>query len=157
MTAASVWAGALRLYAAPGVAPLCLRLQDQGGVDVMLLLCLCHAAQTQAALSPAEVDALRIEMEPWREAAVRPLRALRIALRAPVAAVPDDLREGFRTRLKALEQEAERVQAQLFAAWLDRRPGPPAADPRPGLRRLLGAAPITEAELDLLLAPRSSA
>lgn len=151
MTEATIWAGILRIYDAPGVAPLCLRLQDEGGIDVMLLLCLCHAARQNAALTPAEVDALIAGMEPWRQAAVRPLRALRIALRAPVPAVPDALRESVRTRLKAAELESERVQAALFADWLSRRPTPGTADARPGLRHLLRAAAVTEAELDLLL------
>lgn len=90
-------------------------------------------------------------MAPWRHAAVRPLRHLRIALRTPVPQVPDDLREAVRSRLKGVELAAERVQAALFAAWLAGRDGSGPADPCPGLRRLLGTTPVTEAELDLLL------
>lgn len=154
--ASRLWADILRMYDAPGIAALCLRLQDDGDIDVMLLLCLCHAAGALAApLTPAEVDDLRARMTPWRQTAVLPLRRLRIALRAPVDSVPEDLREGLRDRLKGVELAAERVQADLFAAWLAERgqgtaPGSP--DPKQGLRHLLGATPATEAELDQLLA-----
>lgn len=151
MSDEAIWAAILRMYDAPGVAPLCLRLQDEGGIDVLLLLCLCHAARMQSALTPADVDSLMAEMEPWRQAAVRPLRSLRIALRAPVPPVPDVLRESVRTRLKAAELAAERVQATLFSDWLARRHAPGTTDPRPGLHHLLGATPVTSAELDLLL------
>lgn len=147
----ALWAAITAAYARPGIAPLCLRLQDQGGIDVMVLLGLCYAARALGApLSPAEVQALRSRSEPWRAAAVRPARALRIALRAPVAGVADDQREGFRDRLKAVELAAERVQAGIIADWLAGR-GAGAADPLPGLRSFLGGTPVTEGEIAQLL------
>jgi uncharacterized protein (TIGR02444 family) len=151
--AESLWQGIVRAYARPGIAPLCLRLQDQGDTDVTLLLCLCHAARAlNAPLSVAEVEALRSRTEPWRDRAVRPLRHLRIALRAPVDAVSEDRREAFRDRLKSLELAAEKVQAGLVADWLAARQTPVVSvDPIAGLRHFLGQTPVTDAELSLLV------
>lgn len=147
----ALWQAITAAYARPGIAPLCLRLQDQGGIDVMVLLGLCYATRALGApLSPVEVQALRDLSEPWRAAAVRPARALRIALRAPVAGVAEDRREGFRDRLKAVELAAERVQGDLIAEWLAGR-GAGVADPLPGLRSFLGGTPVTEAEIGQLL------
>lgn len=149
-----LWRRTVAAYAVPGVAPLCLRLQDQGDVDVMLLLCLCYAASVlKAPLSADEVEALRAVVEPWRVGAVRPVRTLRVALRASVDGVPEAAREAFRDRLKALELAAEKVQADLVADWLAARPaaGVP-ADPYRGLRSFLGPTPITDAETALLIA-----
>ena len=158
----TLWRAVVAAYAVPGVAPLCLRLQAEGDIDVLLLLCLCYAAQVQnAPLSVSEVEALRALSEPWRACAVRPARQLRSDLRDPVLSVPDAVREGFRERVKALELAAERVQADLVAAWLAKRatsgscdanPGGTASDPLPGLRHFFGTTPVTQSELKLLLA-----
>lgn len=149
-----LWRRTVAAYAAPGVAPLCLRLQDQGDIDVMLLLCLCYAASVlKAPLSAEEVGALRARVQPWRAGAVRPVRALRVALRAPVDGVPEAARDAFRDRLKGLELAAEKVQADLVADWLAaRRMAGVPADPLQGLRSFLGPTPITDAEMALLIA-----
>ncbi len=145
MTAETLWNCIVAAYGVPGVAPLCLRLQDEGDIDVLLLLALC-----QVPLAPAEVEALAATLAPWRAAAVLPVRRLRRALRAPVAPVPEAQREGFRNQVKALELAAERLQAGLIADWLAAR-GPQApADPEAGLRHLLRGVAISEAELALL-------
>lgn len=151
--AEALWRSVGAAYAAPGVAPLCLRLQDQGDVDVLLLLCLCHASRAlKAPLRIREVEALRALVQPWRDRAVRPVRQLRIALREPVDHVPETTREAFRDRLKALELAAEKVQAGLVADWLAARPvSRPPADPLAGLRHFLGQTPVTGPELALLL------
>lgn len=149
--AESLWQAVVAAYGKPGVAPLCLRLQETGDIDVMLLLSLCYAARGLGApLAPAEVRALRALSEPWRARAVRPARRLRIDLRAPIEGVADTAREGFRDRLKAIELEAERMQAGIAADWLTtRKSGAP--DPLPGLHAYLCGTPITEAEIALLL------
>ena len=42
--AAESWAFALKIYAQPGIAEACLRLQAEAGVDVMMLLTAAFAA-----------------------------------------------------------------------------------------------------------------
>ena len=88
-----LWDFALGVYAQPGVAPALLRLQDECGADICLILFLlwrgagCHA-QADAAIAS------------WRAQVVHPLRAVRRAL------PPGDLRD----RVKADELESERLQ-----------------------------------------------
>jgi uncharacterized protein (TIGR02444 family) len=76
------WAFALRLYAEPGVADACLHLQEQAGADVMLLLTVAFACRQGIALSPSDIRNMDAACRAWREQIVRPLRALRVALKS---------------------------------------------------------------------------
>ena len=112
------WAFALRIYAEPGVAVACLRLQDEAGVDVMLLLAVAFAWRRGIALSAADITAMDAACRPWREQIVRPLRALRIALKAGPEPAPNAATETLRSQIKASELHAERVANDLLASWL---------------------------------------
>jgi uncharacterized protein (TIGR02444 family) len=108
------WRFSLQLYRLPGVADACIRLQEESGVDVNLLLFLLwHAAQRQA-LSTAEVERLEHQIAAWRNLTVIPLRAVRRGLKSPPALVEAGTAEAFRTRIKAVELEAERLQQQAM-------------------------------------------
>src|SRR5215470_18430312 len=77
------WRFSLGFYRQPGVADACIRLQEEAGVDVNLLLFLLwHARQAQC-LTAAEVAELDRRTAPWREQAVIPLRGVRRALKTP--------------------------------------------------------------------------
>lgn len=148
---AAFWAFALAFYTRPGIAPLCLRLQAEGGTDVMLLIAHCYATARQGApLTGAECDALRAHMADWRARTVLPLRALRVDLRAPVPHLPEAEREAFRDRLKQVELAAEKVQAGMIAGWLAARRPATDGDFARTLRGIIGAADLTEADLTLL-------
>lgn len=155
----SFWSYALSFYAQPGVRDLCLRLQDGGGVDVMLLMALSWAAGPgRAPLSIAELQALQRHTADWRRRAVLPLRAVRVDLRAGVAGLDPAASEAFRDRVKQLELAAERVQAGMIADWLARRPGGGVAgDHREGLLWLTAAAAPSEAEVAALIAAANPA
>ncbi|MCW5721627.1 MAG: TIGR02444 family protein [Devosia sp.] len=114
-----LWRFAIRLYDEEGVSPACLRLQNEGGVDVLLLLAGLYAEIALAA-PLAETEYLRLSrnMAEWRDEAIQPLRALRIWLKPSQAGVPDDVREKMRNRVKALELDAERIQLARIADWL---------------------------------------
>lgn len=148
-----LWSFALAFYARPGIAPLCLRLQAEGGTDVMLLIAHCFAfARQDAPLAMAEVEMLRGHVADWRRRAVLPLRALRVDLRDVVAHLLDPEREAFRERLKQVELAAEKVQAGMISDWFAaRRPEGP-GDFVQTLRGITGAAPMSEADLALLIA-----
>jgi len=62
----------------------------------------------------AEVEAIEQRIAPWREATVIALRAVRRALRSPPALVAPAAAELFRTRIKAVELEAERLQQEAM-------------------------------------------
>jgi uncharacterized protein (TIGR02444 family) len=116
------WRFSLHFYAAPGVAPACLALQDEAEVDVNLLLFLLFLATEGRAVDPAGVRTLDERIAPWREAAVAPLRAVRRGLKAGVFAVPHGASEQFRGRIKRVELEAERIEQQLLEE--SERPAP---------------------------------
>jgi uncharacterized protein (TIGR02444 family) len=121
------WAFALRIYAEPGVAAACLRLQDEAGVDVMLLLAVAFAGRRGIALSSADIAAMDAACRPWREQVVRPLRALRTALKAGPKPAPNAATETLRNQIKASELHAERVASDLLASWLQQAAGEPRA------------------------------
>jgi uncharacterized protein (TIGR02444 family) len=110
------WRFSLRLYRRPEVADACIALQEEAGVDVNLLLFLLWQGTLGRTLSAAEVAELERRIGPWRNATVVPLRALRRALKSPPELVAPATAEHFRTRIKAAELEAERLQQEAMFA-----------------------------------------
>ncbi len=108
------WRFSLRLYRAPGVADACIALQEGAGVDVNLLLFLLWQATQRRAFTAADVAALEQQIGGWRDTAVIPLRNLRRALKSPPSLVAPGTAEAFRTRIKAVELEAERLQQEAM-------------------------------------------
>ena len=114
--ASPFWRFSLRFYRQPGVADACIALQEQSGVDVNLLLYLLWYARDGRSFTVTEVEAVERRIAPWRESTVVPLRAVRRALKTPPALVEAAAAEAFRTRIKAVELESERLQQEaLFA------------------------------------------
>jgi len=108
------WEYSLTLYAREGVAPACLQLQDQHGVDVNLLLYACYAACCGLELGVSELAAMDARIAGWRSRAVQPLRRQRRELREREGA------ESLRQQVVRLELLAERAQQQQM--WLTRVP-----------------------------------
>jgi uncharacterized protein (TIGR02444 family) len=108
------WQFSLRFYRQPKVADACIALQEDAGVDVNLLLFLLWHATLKRTLSAAEVTGLERRIAPWRDATVVPLRTVRRALKAPPALVAPVTAELFRTKIKAVELEAERLQQEAM-------------------------------------------
>ena len=120
---ADSWAFALAVYARPGVADACLRLQNEAGVDVMLLLMATFAAvRHRLLLTPDEIKALDEACRLWREQIVGPLRSIRSGLKSGPSPAPSSETEPFRSQVKALELAAEKLENQLLAESLPLRP-----------------------------------
>jgi uncharacterized protein (TIGR02444 family) len=120
---AESWAFALAIYARAGVAEACLALQNEAGVDVMLLLMTIFAAVKRRVLLTAdEIRALDETCRPWCEQIVGKLRAIRTELKTGPRPAPSEATEPFRSKIKALELEAERFENQLLAECLPHRP-----------------------------------
>jgi uncharacterized protein (TIGR02444 family) len=119
---ADSWAFALQLYSRPGVANACLKLQDEAGVDVMIFLTAAFAAVRQRVLlTRSEIRELDDACRPWREQIVQPIRAIRSGLKIGPLPAPSGETEQFRTKVKAVELAAERLQNQLLAERLPLR------------------------------------
>jgi uncharacterized protein (TIGR02444 family) len=117
------WAFAVEIYARPGVADACLTLQNEAGVDVMMLLAITFAAvRHRILLTAAEIGELDEACRPWREKIVWPLRAVRSCLKTGPAPAPNGETEEFRSRIKSAELAAERLQNHILAERLPLRP-----------------------------------
>jgi uncharacterized protein (TIGR02444 family) len=108
------WRFSLRFYARDGVAPLCLTLQDQHGVDVNVLFFLLFFSLQQRRLSAADVQRIDRAAAAWRAHAVQPLRALRRDLKNGVAAMDAQATEALRSDIKRCELHAERLQQEML-------------------------------------------
>lgn len=104
------WRFSIGFYRNAEVATACIALQDEAGVDVNLLLFLLWSATQKKTLSQGAVAELDGMIAPWRSNAVIPLRAVRRALKQPPPVVDAGDAEAFRTRIKAAELDAERLQ-----------------------------------------------
>jgi uncharacterized protein (TIGR02444 family) len=136
---ADSWAFALDIYARPGVADACLSLQNEAGVDVMMLLAIAFAAvKLRILLTPAEIRELDEACRPWREQIVWPLRAIRSGLKSGPLPAPSSETEQFRSKIKTVELAAERLQNQLLAERLPQRSPKPDAVTAEEIHTILG-------------------
>jgi uncharacterized protein (TIGR02444 family) len=138
---ASFWRFSLLVYARPGVSETLIRLQDEAGHNVNLILFgLWRAVCGGRKLDAAAVARARAALAGLDRDVVAPLRRLRRALDA--AGLDPDIRD-MRRRVLALELAAERrVQARLAASVRPSR-APAAVDraalAEANLRLILGA------------------
>ncbi len=134
------WRFSVKFYAVPGVAPACIDLQDQAGVDVNVLFFLLWSATESRAFDKAGVEEIERAIGPWRDMAVAPLRNVRRALKSPPPALAADVAEAFRTRIKAVELEAERLQQEtMYALVATAGMGRAAASPDEAVRTSVSA------------------
>ncbi|WP_454630644.1 TIGR02444 family protein [Bradyrhizobium cenepequi] len=128
---AESWAFALELYAEPGIADTCLQLQNECGVDVMMLLMTTFAAARRGmVLTLTDIAEMDAACRDWRERVVLPLRALRTTLKSGPAPAPNERTEKLRSSIKAAELSAERLQNEVLAQWLAGLPPQPRAPQR---------------------------
>jgi uncharacterized protein (TIGR02444 family) len=110
------WRFSLRFYRQPGVADACIALQDGCGVDVNVLLFFLWLATARRCVSLAVAREVCTTAAPWRDDVVVPLRTIRRRLKEGSALIERSATEAFRTRVKSLELESERLEQEaLFA------------------------------------------
>lgn len=73
----AMWTALLALYAEPGVTQSCLRLQDELGCDVLLVLLAVLLARAERRLTVEQLVQLRSISMAWQAEVVGPLRTLR--------------------------------------------------------------------------------
>ncbi|HXF87537.1 MAG TPA: TIGR02444 family protein [Xanthobacteraceae bacterium] len=152
------WQFSIKFYAVPGVAPACIRLQDEAGVDVNVLFFLLWNASQGRSLSEAEVQQADHAVAPWRSITVIPLREIRRTLKTAQSIVDRDAAESFRNRIKQAELEAERLEQEaLFTLVKTGRFGRAGAVPLDAARASIAAyeallRPLPREPLDTILA-----
>ena len=132
------WRFALDLYGRPDVAGECLRLQDEHGLDVSLLLVsLWLGSERRAALDPGRLGDAQAIARDWAGIAVAPLRAARRGVKLSPA-IRDPAVVSFRAKLQSVEIEAERIEMALLYRWAAGRdwPDPSTDGAGPALQNL---------------------
>lgn len=104
------WEFSLALYSQPGVAAHCLRLQDDAGANVNLLLFCCWNGRCGVLLDAQALAVAATAIEDWEVRVLRPLRARRRTAGIPLAE---------KQRLLAEELTAERREQALLVQWLE--------------------------------------
>ncbi len=129
------WQFVTEVYGRPGVAAACLELQEQGGVDVVLLLVAGYAGRCGIALDAASLDRLDDRIAEWRARIVRPLRAVRRTLKhLDLDGVGT---QSLRQDVQRVELAAERLE---LAALLQAFPPPAGVGINPVLDQLEAVA-----------------
>jgi uncharacterized protein (TIGR02444 family) len=108
------WRFSLGFYRQPGVADACIALQDGCGVDVNILLFFLWLATAKRRIPAATAQAVCAKAGAWRDDVVVPLRMLRRKLKDGSSLVEHNTAELFRTRIKAVELESERLQQEAL-------------------------------------------
>ncbi|HEY4264168.1 MAG TPA: TIGR02444 family protein [Micropepsaceae bacterium] len=120
------WRFSLRFYARAKMSAACLVLQDEAGVDVNLLLFLLFLAEHQRQLGAADVARLDAAVHDWRDSVVKPLRALRRALKTGVGEISVTISETFRGQIKRLELDSEHIEQSVLERFNAAELGAPA-------------------------------
>ncbi|MFT4861575.1 MAG: hypothetical protein ACI95C_000785 [Pseudohongiellaceae bacterium] len=119
------------------VAPACLNLQNEHGLDVNLILFCCWHGAVHGELSSALLEKASNYSISWRENLVQPLRSARIWMKS---AKTDDLTaspgyEALRQQIKAVELAAEKMQQSVLQDMvLESGYGGIAANPESAIR-----------------------
>lgn len=111
------------VYARPGIQALCLRLQDEHDVDVVLLLTCCWYGCYYGTLKDTQFKQATAFCHRWRAQLVQPLRQARRWLKphpADTMGIPGADQEALRERIKALELETEFMQLRALAGCLNK-------------------------------------
>lgn len=111
------WNFSLAVYEQPGVEAECLALQSALNIDVnVLLFCAWLGADRKILLSADSLAAIDARARGWHGTVVRPLRAVRQAMK-PMPDMADDAVKALRKDVAATELRAEQIeQAKLFDA-----------------------------------------
>jgi uncharacterized protein (TIGR02444 family) len=110
------WTFSLGFYRQGGVPEACLELQDRCGVDVNIVLFLLWTATLRRRLEASETRTLADKVRAWQNDVVVPIRNLRRFLKTPPPLLDEGTAELFRTKIKAVELESERLQQEAMFA-----------------------------------------
>ncbi len=158
----SLWDFSLALYAQPGVADACLRLQDEAGINVNLLLWCVWLECKGIALDSAGLQDAERRIRGWDYHYVVPLRHLRRRLKAEFGSEDESilqLRKQIQQAELAAEQQVQKQLQALTRQWMEQdlaiEPVPTVAQAGSidgkNLRRYLDGAGVNRGAVDSLL------
>jgi uncharacterized protein (TIGR02444 family) len=113
--AESAWPAMLSLYADSRIPPLCLSLQEEFDADIPLLLVLVLADRNGITCMPEAFERFLADAALWRETVVRPLRAVRQAMKRVCAT---DAETALREDIKRTELQAEKLHVARLTKTL---------------------------------------
>ncbi|WP_333827217.1 TIGR02444 family protein [Pararhodobacter sp.] len=113
---ADLWTFILGIYARPGVAASCLRLQEAHGLDVPLFLAMLYGGLRGHALDAQTTIMIDRDCAVWREAVIRPLRRIRRDMKKQHFLDLHPNVPTLREAIKLQELEAERIEVELLDA-----------------------------------------
>jgi uncharacterized protein (TIGR02444 family) len=119
------WTFSLGFYRMTGVPEACLQLQDRSGADVNIVLFLLWLASQKRRLRSDAVRTLADKVRAWQTGVIAPIRVLRRGLKSDPPLLDKGTAEVFRTKVKALELEAERLQQEAMYALAPDLPSDP--------------------------------
>ena len=152
------WTFSLGYYRGAGVSEACLELQDNCGVDVNVVLFLLWQATQKRHFAEVQVKALTEKMGPWQIDVIGPIRGLRRMLKGNAPLLDKGAAELFRTKIKAIELEAERQQQEAMYALVAGLNADPAGSVDEAARANIDAyqvvigRPFTKAAVDTMVA-----
>jgi uncharacterized protein (TIGR02444 family) len=155
--ASPFWTFSLGFYRGPGVSEACLEMQDNSGVDVNIVLLLLWLASQKRRLATDDVKALADKVRPWQTDVIGPIRALRRMLKSDAPLLDKGAAELFRTRIKAIELESERLQQEAMYALAANLKSEPAGAADEAARanieayRSVVGRPFTQAAVETLI------
>src|SRR4030088_504719 len=114
--ASPFWKFSLGYYRGAGVSEACLELQDNCGVDVNVVLFLLWMASQTRVVPPDQVKRLADKVRAGQTAVIGPIRSLRRMLKSEAPLLDKGAAELFRTKIKAVELESERLQQEAMYA-----------------------------------------
>lgn len=118
-----LWDFSLHYYGRPGVSSFCLRLQDEHGVNVNVLLWALWLGYRGVRLEPAPLARALRKIHSWDQHYVLPLRQLRRRMKVEFD-VTDVSIEAVRTQIKQAELLAEKHLQQILETQISIDPTP---------------------------------
>ena len=151
------WTFSLSYYRMAAVQEACLALQDGCGVDVNVILFLLWSASQGRRLPHDQVAALTDKVRVWQADVVAPIRSLRRRLKSDPPLLDKGSAELFRTKIKAIELESERLQQEAMFALAETLRAEPASSVEEAARANIAAyqavigRPLDTAAVDTLV------
>ena len=116
----SFWNWSLRAYARRGAAPALLRLQDDLGLNVNLVLWCLWCAQVFRAPEEALVRKAIDVTGQWSAPIAAQLRSARIALKSPPPLADKAAAKSLRDAIKNAELDAEKIEQKMLQALAEK-------------------------------------